>query len=235
MTLPAWGQHCKLSHWLKHATIPVLLLLGLLALPYPWQQTEQLADPLMTVVLQPQEDPAELDPKSKPPEPEPAEPTEPPEPMPVEPVPPLPVSEPPPQPKARPEPSTSITAPEPTQSPEAAAPEHTDTSSLSAGDIMLMAKSRTSIEITEEFTARAPNAKNFYIPEQEIQNWLDDIPFLDESVDRPTIEMRFYAEGLEGQIEKFFDKITISKTFTTKYGTKIHCALIGVIAACSWK
>ena len=83
--------------------------------------------------------------------------------------------------------------------------------------------------------ARTGPAKDFYIPQQEIEDWLADIPFLDESVDRPTVEMRFYSQGFTGHIEKFFDKITISKTFTTKYGTKIHCALIGVIVACGWK
>jgi hypothetical protein len=229
VTTPVWGQPYHLSHWLKHATLPVLLLLGLLALPYPWLHPERLTAPLITVELQPAEESVEPLP-----EPEPTEPIQPPEPMLPEPVEPLPATAAPPPPVAQSEPSEPVAA-EPTQAPEAADPVPSETSSVSAGDIMLMASSRTSIEITEEFTARSPTAKNFYIPEQEIQNWLDDIPFLDESVDRPTVEMRFYAEGLEGHIEKFFDKITISKTFTTKYGTKIHCALIGVIAACSWK
>ncbi len=106
---------------------------------------------------------------------------------------------------------------------------------VTSGDILLSANNRTSIQVPLEFQARTEDKKNFYIPQQEIESWLADIPFLDESVDRPTIQMKFYAEGIEGSIEKFFDKITISKTFTTKYGTKIHCALIGVIAACGWK
>ncbi len=108
-------------------------------------------------------------------------------------------------------------------------------SDVSAGDVLLMIKKRTSVDIPAEFQARTGPATDFYIPNQEIQDWLADIPFLDESVDKPKLQMKFYAEGLDGSIEKFFDKITISKTFTTKYGTKIHCALIGVIAACSWK
>ena len=228
MTPPVWGQPFHLSHWLKHALIPVLLLLGLLALPYPWRYPEPLIEPLITLELQTVADPVEPEPE---PEPEPV----PPEPIPLEPVEPQPATTPPSKPATRSELSEPVTTAEPAQAPEAVEPQQSESKDLSAGDIMLMASSRTSIEITEEFTARSPSAKNFYIPEQEIQNWLDDIPFLDESVDRPTIEMRFYAEGLEGHIEKFFDKITISKTFTTKYGTKIHCALIGVIAACSWK
>ena len=106
---------------------------------------------------------------------------------------------------------------------------------INTGDVLEMIESRQSIDITPEFQARTHTTKDFYIPEQEIENWMADIPFLDESVDKPKLEMRFYAEGIEGSIEKFFDKITISKTFTTKYGTKIHCAIIGVIAACGWK
>jgi hypothetical protein len=232
---PVWAQPFKLSHWIRHATVPVLLLLGLLTLPHPWEHPQWLPEAVITVQLQAA---AELV------EPQQATPVQPPEPVPTEPEPietietvepaePSPTAPPLPQPASMPEEPTAVV--EPAQAQQAAPPAQTATRSLSAGDIMLMAKSRTSIEITQEFTARSPTAQNFYIPEQEIRNWLDDIPYLDESVDRPTIEMRFYAEGLEGHIEKFFDKITISKTFTTKYGTKIHCALIGVIAACSWK
>lgn len=112
---------------------------------------------------------------------------------------------------------------------------HNSPPEVNAGDVLLMMQNRTSVDIPAEFQARTGAATDFYIPEQEIQDWLADIPFLDESVDKPKLQMKFYADGLDGSIEKFFDKITISKTFTTKYGTKIHCALIGVIAACSWK
>ncbi len=105
----------------------------------------------------------------------------------------------------------------------------------SSGEILLSTKNRTSVVVSTEFQARSVLQNDFVIPSPEIENWLADIPYLDESVDRPTIQMKFYAAGIEGSIEKFFDKITISKTFTTKYGTKIHCALIGVIAACGWK
>ncbi len=107
--------------------------------------------------------------------------------------------------------------------------------SLNTGDVLEMIKNRTSVEVPIDFQARIGPAKSFYIPEQEIKDWMADIPYLDESVDKPKLQMKFYAEGIEGNIEKFFDKITISKTFTTKYGTKIHCALVGVLVACSWK
>ena len=106
---------------------------------------------------------------------------------------------------------------------------------LTSGDIMRMVNNRTSMEITPEFEARTGPAKDYFPQEPQVTDWYADIPYLDESVDKPQLQMNFYAEGLEGSIERFFDKITISKTFTTKYGTKIHCALVGVLVSCIWK
>jgi len=111
----------------------------------------------------------------------------------------------------------------------------TTTLEINASDVLQMMQNRSSIDVPIEFQARTQAATDFYIPEQQIHDWLTDIPYLDESVDKPKLQMKFYTEGFTGGIEKFFDKITIKKTFTTKYGTKIHCALIGVIAACGWK
>ena len=121
------------------------------------------------------------------------------------------------------------------KSPQPITSEATTTVQFNATDVLQMIQDRTAIEITPEFQARTQPASDFYIPEHEIQDWLADIPYLDESVDKPKLQMKFYAQGFTGGIEKFFDKITISKTFTTKYGTKIHCALIGIIVACGWK
>ena len=111
----------------------------------------------------------------------------------------------------------------------------TTTPEINSSDVLQMMQNRTSIDITPEFQARIGNPKDFYIPKQQVTDWYANLPYLDESVDKPKLQMKFYAEGLDGSIERFFDKITISKTFTTKYGTKIHCALIGVIAMCGWK
>ena len=106
---------------------------------------------------------------------------------------------------------------------------------VNAGDVLEMIQNRKPIDIPVEFQARSGPKTDFYIPEQEIHDWLADLPYLDESVDKPKLEMKFYPEGIDGSIEKFFDKITIKKTFTTKYGTKIQCVLVGVLAACGWK
>ncbi len=106
---------------------------------------------------------------------------------------------------------------------------------IKTGEVLQMMQNRKSIDITADFQARTEPAKDFYIPEQEIHDWLADIPYLDESVDKPKLQMNFYSAGMLGGVERFFDKITIQKTFTTKYGTKIHCALVGILVACSWK
>ncbi|TDR19589.1 hypothetical protein C8D91_2146 [Marinicella litoralis] len=140
-----------------------------------------------------------------------------------------------PLPQPNNQPKNNVTDQPPTNQPVKIQADTATKKKISSGDILLAAKNRTSVFISPEFQARSANQQNFQIPTVEIENWLADIPFLDESVDRPTIQMKFYAEGIEGSLEKFFDKITISKTFTTQYGTKIHCALIGVIAACGWK
>ena len=224
LTQPNWQQP-DFTHWLKHSFLPLLLVLMFLLLPKPWNSENISISPILEVELkqtikQPTAKPKAVESikpkpsKSKvetgvaggsPAKPSPAIKT------PLKPEP-QPIQDEPTQPNS----NKPITKP-------------------TTSDIMLSARNRVSMDIPTEFQARTGPSKDFYIPEQEIEDWLADIPFLDESVDRPTVQMKFYAEGFTGHIEKFFDKITISKTFTTKYGTKIHCALIGVIAACGWK
>ncbi|MGJ8664620.1 MAG: hypothetical protein ACSHWU_13265 [Marinicella sp.] len=223
-----WQNHRQAQHWIKHSIVPVAVICLVLMLPKPWtmplfqasQEIElELLDPILPTpepLVKPIIEQPKIEPITKTIEKLPV-PTEqiikPVEQTVEQPTPTVPQEASPPQPNTKP-----ITQPQ-----------------LSAGDVLQMIENRTSIDITPEFQARTGPAKDFYIPEQEIHDWLADIPFLDESVDKPKLQMKFYAEGFTGSIEKFFDKITIKKTFTTKYGTKIHCAVIGVIAACGWK
>lgn len=218
-----WQHDTAIEHWIKHSVIPVLLIVLFLLLPKPW--TLALFQPNNVIQLELIEN------------------------QPITPV--IPTTEPIKQPPVAPVIEQAIEQPQ--VSPIETASEKTPTIEstakppepitikpskaveVNAGDVLQMIQNRTSIDITPEFQARTQPATDFYIPEQEIHDWLADIPFLDESVDKPKLQMKFYAQGFTGGIEKFFDKITISKTFTTKYGTKIHCALIGVIAACGWK
>lgn len=198
-------------------------------IPKPWSVEQLTQTPVIRLDLlptpsQPIEppvlDPVEVEPEIEPeikPEIEPE----------VKPEPERPVAEP------APEPSKQNESNEPT--PEASTPPKAASPQLKATDVMQMLNNRKSIEITPEFEARTQPAKDFFVPSPEVTDWYADVPYLDESVDKPRVQMQFYSAGFQGSIERFFDKITVSKTFTTKYGTKIHCAWIGIIAACSWK
>lgn len=106
---------------------------------------------------------------------------------------------------------------------------------LDASDVQLMMSKAKDFQLNDaDFSVR--NKQQLFVSQQaQTMDWRGDLPYLDESVDAPRIQMQFYSAGLTGSIERFFDKITIEKTFTTQYGTKIHCALIGVVALCGWK
>ncbi len=225
-TQSSWLAYTEFKHWVKHACVPVALLVAMLWIPKPWTVTSPNLVSVIQVDLQPPETKPITQPVTEPIEVEPViEPETPPE---IE-------------PEVQPELEQAVTepAPEPSQQTESNVPTPAATTApkpqLKATDVMQMLNNRKSIEITSEFEARTEPAQDFYIPKPEVTDWFADVPYLDESVDKPRVEMNFYALGFEGSIERFFDKITVSKTFTTKYGTKIHCALIGILAACSWK
>ncbi len=133
----------------------------------------------------------------------------------------------------RPQPSNEPPPPVPSEPAPAAAPPQSQP--VTGAELIQMSKNSPSIEITPEFEARSGPATDFFRPAVQVTDWYADIPYLDESVDKPQLQMRFYAAGIEGHVERFFDRITVTKTFTTKYGTKIHCAWIGVIVSCGWK
>ncbi len=229
-----WQHPNQLEHWLKHSILPVLLIALLLLIPKPWQSqyftTSSIIIELSKETTSETVIPEEVIPEAiKPEEIIPDKPImeellETPQPV-VEKIQPA-IQQPEPiiKSKIAPKPSQpleSITAQEP---------------KINSTDVLQMLQNRPSMELTSDFLPRTAPAKDFYIPEQQIMDWYADIPFLDESIDKPKLQMRFYPEGFEGSIERFFDKVTYTKTFTTKYGTKIHCALIaGILAACSWK
>lgn len=216
--------------------LPLLLLGLLLGLPLPWNNQAPVDSTWIDVQLQaPTSRQAEIQQPEPQFEPEPE----------LEPEP-IKETKPESEPRQNPEPNLQetpqavtpqpIRLPPPAKSPvKPSTQPEPSTKQPTATDVMRMMSQPPRVELSDEFMPRLGPAKDFYIPEQEIMDWFADIPYLDESVDQPKLTMRFYPEGIEGHVEKFFDKITISKTFTTKYGTKIHCAVIGVIAACSWK
>lgn len=106
--------------------------------------------------------------------------------------------------------------------------------SVSATDLIQQAKTHTNVQISDEFTARTNNKKN-ETPWNTIptaRGPYADVPYL--ATYNLAVDMNFYSEGYRGDIERFFDKVILKKTFTTKYGTKISCAL-AVLLVCSWK
>jgi hypothetical protein len=52
--------------------------------------------------------------------------------------------------------------------------------------------------------------------------------------DAPQLAIEYYEDGLMGGMQRFRDSITFSKTWTTRNGTWIGCALILIIPACAW-
>lgn len=110
-----------------------------------------------------------------------------------------------------------------------------DRVTISSTELIQQAKNLTDVQISDEFTARTDMKKPQETPWNTTptsQGPYADIPYL-ASYDL-AVDMDFYAEGYRGDIERFFDKVILKKTFTTKYGTKISCAL-AVVLVCSWK
>ena len=106
---------------------------------------------------------------------------------------------------------------------------------VSATDLIQQAKTHTDVRISQEFTARTDIKKPPETPWNTTpasHSPYADIPYL-ASYDL-AVEMDFYSEGYRGDIERFFDAVILKKTFTTKYGTKISCAL-AIVVVCSWK
>lgn len=90
-------------------------------------------------------------------------------------------------------------------------------------------------ELDKDFQARTGNEDDFKFKEFKEADWNKVTKYLDEEIDKPRYDMKFYSMGIEGKIEKFVDKITYKKRFVTRYGTKIDCVLVGIIVMCGWK
>jgi hypothetical protein len=89
--------------------------------------------------------------------------------------------------------------------------------------------------IDEDFKARTGHEEDFVFKKMERPEWYKVKKHIDEERDKPSTYMEFYSPGIEGSIERFFDKISYKKRFTTKHGTKIDCGGIGPLVMCSWK
>lgn len=90
-------------------------------------------------------------------------------------------------------------------------------------------------DLGDDFKARAGDEDDFKFREIKQPEWNVVSKLIDEDLDKPRVYMNFYSEGILGSTERFFDKISYKKVFTTRYGTKIACGGIGPLVACSWK
>jgi hypothetical protein len=89
--------------------------------------------------------------------------------------------------------------------------------------------------ISKEFQVRTKDPYDYIYQTVEAPAWNHVTKLIDEDLDKPQTEMNFYPLGFDGAVERFMDKITYKKTFTTRYGTKIGCAITIIIAGCGWK
>jgi len=90
-------------------------------------------------------------------------------------------------------------------------------------------------ELDEDFKASTGHEDDFKLREIKQPEWNIVTKLINEEVDKPRVEMNFYSAGIVGATEKFFDKISYKKVFTTRYGTKIACGGVGPLLMCSWK
>lgn len=90
-------------------------------------------------------------------------------------------------------------------------------------------------DLDKDFVLPTGNEEDFKFKVYEQPSWNQVTKLIDEEIDKPEYVMNFYSEGVVGATERFFDKISYKKTFTTRYGTKITCGGVGPLAICSWK
>lgn len=93
------------------------------------------------------------------------------------------------------------------------------------------------ITLGKDFQAKTAEQDDFKFKTFEQPEWNMVTKLINEEVDKPQYEMNFYSDGIEGSVERFMDKITYKKRFTTKYGTKIDCVAVAavIIVGCGWK
>ncbi|MCW8869199.1 MAG: hypothetical protein OQK49_00725 [Proteobacteria bacterium] len=215
-----------MTHWLPHLWLPALVFILLFALfKMPTAVRLPTSSHALQISLQiPTPDNKSIENLSSTTNPLPNPRTKPDKPIqPAEPV--KPIIE----PTEEPQPTPDII----TQQTKTTKPQETKVT-VSATDLIQQAKTHTNVQISDEFTARTNNKKN-ETPWNTIptaQGPYADVPYL--ATYDLAVDMNFYSEGYRGDIERFFDAVILKKTFTTKYGTKISCAL-AVLLVCSWK
>jgi hypothetical protein len=188
-----------------------LLHLSLLLIPVVRQLAPEIAPPAtVSVRLSPQ---AVVEPAPEPsPEPEPVEPP------PLKPSEPIELAE--------------LPAPEP----EPASPPPVEKPRISAHRILTELREKQSADPLAGFIPAEQD--------EEADYYLRYRPVLEDVLNEPSLQLPFrdtriylvnsYAPGFPGDLQRFFDDVTVPFGFTTKNNTRVQCAWILVIAGCSW-
>ena len=58
----------------------------------------------------------------------------------------------------------------------------------------------------------------------------DQLPF----ANGPRFELASYTPGVVGDVQRFFDFVTLEKEWVTKHGTRVKCAWVLIFAGCGW-
>ena len=202
------AQHRNFTLLLAAVTLLHLLLL-LIPVVRPLAP-ENTPSPTVTIRLstQPQEETA----------PEPLPEPEPPEPPPLEAVEPVELAE--------------LPAPEP----EPLEPEPAAKPQVNAYRILSDLREKQDSDPLASFvTGDQEDRPDYYVRYQ---------PSVEDVINEPSLQLPFrdtriylvdsYDPGFMGDVQRFFDDVTVPFGFTTKNNTRVQCAWILVIAGCSW-
>ena len=58
----------------------------------------------------------------------------------------------------------------------------------------------------------------------------DQLPF----GNGPRFVVASYDPGVIGDVQRFFDAVTLEKEWVTKNGTRVKCACVLILAGCGW-
>ncbi len=92
----------------------------------------------------------------------------------------------------------------------------------------------TEVSVPAEFQARQSRLPSYHAPELLARDWSGPTPGLDMTADVPTQEIEFYDFGWQGSAERLFEKLVPTKTYVTRYGTRITCMQLALMRVCAW-
>ncbi len=79
------------------------------------------------------------------------------------------------------------------------------------------------VRVPRDFQARSSDLGEYQPPAMLARQWSSPTPGLDMETDKPETSMEFYDFGWQGQVERLYDKVVVTKTIKGPYGTPIVC------------